>query len=99
ELYDALAEGDADLLELFKVLVDFDERMDRSPESERRYAALLSRLAAKDGLRELTAAGVARVIDQAARLAEDSGKLSVRMRPILDLMREADAHAELGAAP
>lgn len=99
ELYDALAEGDADFLELFKVLVDFDERMDRSPESERRYAALLSRLAAKDGLRELTAAGVARVIDQAARLAEDSGKLSVRMRPILDLMREADAHAELGAAP
>jgi predicted ATP-dependent protease len=32
------------------------------------------------------------------RLAEDSGKLSVRIRPMLDLMREADAIARTKAS-
>jgi lon-related putative ATP-dependent protease len=93
ELYELLAEGDPDFLELFKVLVDFDDCMDRSAESEIRYANLLGWLAFKDGLNDFTRAGVARMIEHAARLAEDAGKLSVRMRPILDLMREADSQA------
>jgi lon-related putative ATP-dependent protease len=93
ELYDILAEMDADFLELFKVLVDFEDRMDRTPESELRYASLIARLIRKDDLSDFTRSGVARVLDHAARLAEDSGKLSVRLRPILDLMREADAAA------
>jgi len=75
------------------VLVDFDDSMDRSAESEARYANLIGWLASKDGLHDFTRAGVARVIEHASRLAEDAGKLSVRMRPILDLMREADCLA------
>jgi len=93
ELYELLAENDPEFLELFKVLVDFDDCMDRSAESEPRYANLLGWLALEDGLHEFTRDGVARVIEHASRLAEDAGKLSVRMRPILDLMREADCHA------
>jgi len=98
ELYELLAEEDPDFLELFKVLVDFDDRMDRSTESEVRFANLLAWLAYKDGLHDFTRSGVARVLDHAARLSEDAAKLSVRMRPILDLMREADAHAALANA-
>jgi lon-related putative ATP-dependent protease len=98
ELYETLAEQDPDFLELFKILVDFEDRMDRTPETEVRYANLLAWLALKDGLHDFTCGGVARVIDHACRLAEDSGKISVCMRPILDLMREADCHAELANA-
>jgi lon-related putative ATP-dependent protease len=98
ELYDILAEVDADFLELFKVLVDFEDCMDRVPESELRYANLVARLTLKDDLSDFTRSAVARVLDHSARLAEDSGKLSVRMRPILDLMREADAIARMKAA-
>src|SRR6185436_15122850 len=93
ELYELLSEADPDFLELFKVLVDFDDSMDRSAESEVRYANLLGWLAFKDGLHDFTRGGVARVLEHSSRLAEDAGKLSVRMRPILDLMREADSQA------
>ena len=98
ELYDLLAEQDPDFLELFKVLVDFDDRMDRLPESEIRYANLLAWLAFKDGLSDFTRSGVARLLEHSSRLAEDAGKLSVRMRPILDLMREADSWAGMASA-
>lgn len=98
ELYDALADVDADFLELFKVLVDFEDRMERTSESELEYASLVARLVVQDDLSEFSRGAVARVLDHAARLAEDSGKLSVRMRPILDLMREADAIARKSGA-
>lgn len=98
EIYEMLAEHDPDFLELFKVLVDFDDRMDRLPATEVRYANLLAGLADRDGLYDFTSGGVARVLDHAARLAEDAGKLSVCMRPILDLMREADSHARRAEA-
>jgi lon-related putative ATP-dependent protease len=93
ELYDILVEQDPDFLELFKVLVEFDERMDRLPQTELAYASLLAALVEQEGLRDFGRTGVARVMEHAARLAEDSAKLSLRMRYILDLMREADACA------
>lgn len=99
DLYEVLADTDPDFLELFKVLVDFEDVMDRTPATEANYANLVAWLAFKDGLREFTRAGVARVLEHASRLAEDSGRLSVRMRSILDLMREADSHASLANAP
>jgi lon-related putative ATP-dependent protease len=98
ELYDLLAEEDPDFLELFKVLVDFDDCMERQPPSESRYAQLIAWLARKDELRDFSRDGVARIIDHAARLASDAGKLTVRMRPMLDLMREADARAGMAGA-
>ena len=95
ELYTMLSEHDPDFLELFKVLVEFDERMERSVDAERRYANVLARLASDSSLLPFTRGAVARLIEHAARLAEDGAKLSVRMRPMLDLMREADAIARI----
>jgi lon-related putative ATP-dependent protease len=94
ELYELLAEEDRDFLELFKVLVDFEDSMDRSAENELRYSNLLGWLAFKDGLHDFTHDGIARVVEHASRLAEDAGKLSICMRRILDLMREADTYAQ-----
>jgi predicted ATP-dependent protease len=83
--------------ELFKVLVDFEEEMDRRPETLALYARLLATLITKEGLLPFDREAVARVLEQAARLAGDAEKLSVHMRPVVDLLREAD-HAARGAA-
>jgi lon-related putative ATP-dependent protease len=95
ELYSALAEHDSDFLELFPVLVEFEEHVPRSLEAERRYAAVIARLASEDGLIHFSRSAVARLIEHAARLAEDGSKLSVRMRPIVDVMRQAETVASL----
>jgi lon-related putative ATP-dependent protease len=89
-LYYLLAALDPDFLELFKVIVDFEDDMDRGADSQALYARLVGSLAQKEGLRALDRAAVAHVLDHAARLAGDAEKLSMRMRPVVDLLREAD---------
>jgi lon-related putative ATP-dependent protease len=89
-LYYMLAALDPDFLELFKVMVDFEESMDRRPEAHALYATLIATLVRKEGLRALDRSAVARAIEHAARLAGDAQKLSVHMRPVVDLLREAD---------
>jgi lon-related putative ATP-dependent protease len=92
-IYGLLSRADPDFLELFKVIVDFDEAMERTPGSEARYANLIASLVRKEDLRTLDRAAVARVIEHAARLTGQADKISVQMRPIADLLREADACA------
>ncbi|RMF84116.1 MAG: ATP-dependent protease, partial [Nitrospinota bacterium] len=89
-LYCLLAQFDAEFNELFKVAVDFEEEMDRSPENQHLYARLLATLIRKEGLRPFDRSGVARVIEQSARMVSDAEKLSLHMRSVVDLLREAD---------
>ncbi|MGE0462541.1 MAG: AAA family ATPase [Vicinamibacterales bacterium] len=89
-LYYLLSALDPEFLELFKVLVDFEETMDRRPETESTYASLVATLVSQEKLRPFERGAVARVIDHAARSAGDAEKLSVQMRGILDLLRESD---------
>jgi predicted ATP-dependent protease len=89
-LYYLLCEYDPDFLELFKVQADFEEEIDRSHETDMLYARLIGTLARKEGLRPLDRAAVARVIEHAARIADDAEKVSTHMRSVSDLIREAD---------
>lgn len=89
-LYYLLAALDPEFLELFKVLVDFEESMERGPDAERAYASSVATLVTKEGLRPFDRSAVARVIEHAARAAGDAEKLSVHMRGIADLLRETD---------
>ncbi|HEY6561867.1 MAG TPA: ATP-binding protein [Polyangiaceae bacterium] len=89
-LYYLLAAFDPDFLELFKVMVDFESTMDRQPENEALYARLVATLVGKEELRAFDRGAVARVMDQAARSADDAEKLSIQMCTIADLLREAD---------
>ena len=89
-LYYLLSAQDPDFSQLFKVAVDFEDDMDRTAGRHMPYARLVATLARRDGLMPLNAAGVARVIEQASRLAGDSAKLSARMGLICDVLREAD---------
>jgi len=77
-------------MELFKVVVDFEEDLDRSPESTRLFARVIGSLARREKLRPFTAAAVGRMVEHASRLAEDQGKLSIHLGEISDVASEAD---------
>lgn len=99
-LYYLLHELDPDFPELFKVVADFEDRMDRSPETITAFARLLATAARKEGLRPLHRGAVARLVEQGSRLACDAGKLSLHTRRLADLLREAsywagEAHREV----
>ena len=92
-LYYLMYAYDPDFAELFKVAADFDEQLDRTPQSCHLYARLIATLLRRGELRAFTAEGVARTIEHAARLAGDSEKVTARVRAIADLLREADYYA------
>jgi lon-related putative ATP-dependent protease len=89
-LYYLLWQLDPDFAELFKVEVDFEEQMDRNGENQHVYARLIATLAKREELRPLDRGAVAGVIERSARLVGDTEKLSIRMRRITDLLREAN---------
>ncbi|MYM55972.1 Lon protease family protein [Thalassovita mangrovi] len=84
---------DPDFNELFKIQADFEEVVERSPENMVLFARLIGSYAKREGLRPVTADGVARLLDEATRVAEDSEKLSLRLRAVGDLLREAEHYA------
>jgi len=90
ELYYLLHEFDHDFSELFKVAADFEDDMDRDEENTLRYVRLMASLTRQANHRPLDAAAVALAVEHAARLADDSEKLSTHMRPVADLLQEAD---------
>lgn len=99
ELYGLLSQLDPDFFGLFKVAVDFEDEVARTPETSFAYARMIAAFIAREGMRHFEARAVARVLDHVARSAGDSEKLSAHMGELHDLVRESDYWAgERGAA-
>ncbi len=90
QLYYQLAALDPDFGDLFKVTADFEETLVRKDDADLLYARLLGAIAKREDIRPLDRSAAARVIDYSARLSGTAEKLSVRMGPVIDLIREAD---------
>lgn len=88
-LYYLLSALDPEFDELFKVMADFEDDMDRDSRSQASYARLIAGLAVKEELRPFEKAAVERLIEYSARLAGDAHKLTAQVRSITDVMREA----------
>lgn len=86
--YYMLHEMDPDFPELFKVEADFDEEMPRNEINTLNFARLIASRARKFNLRDLETDAVARLIIFSSRLAQDSEKLSMRLRTIDELLIE-----------
>jgi lon-related putative ATP-dependent protease len=103
-LYSLLTEYDSDFKEFFKVAADFDDTVERSPETATLYARVIAATVRREKLRPLDREGVARAIEFTSRLSGDSEKLSTQMRGLIDLLQEADyragtaGHERIGAA-
>ncbi len=92
-LYALLAMLDPEFRLLFKVQADFDDQMTRNKRNLQLFARLIAGYAQSHGLRPLTAGGVARLLDEASRLADDTRKLSLHLGSLDDFTREADHYA------
>jgi len=89
-LYFLLCAYDPDFGEHFKVLADFEDDFARTPENEAAFVRLTASIARRDGLKPLDRAAAARVVEHAARLADHSGKLSLRVAELREALIEAD---------
>ncbi len=95
-LYYLLSANDEEFAELFKIAAEFEDRVERTPETTLLFARLVCGIGRREKLRPLDRAAVARVIERTARLAANSGKLWIGMRAIADLLQEADQLAADG---
>jgi lon-related putative ATP-dependent protease len=89
-LYYLLSQHDEDFAELFKIAADFDDRVTRNANATMLYARVIATIVRREHLRAFDRDAVARVIEQAARLAGDSERLSTSMWAIHELLQEAD---------
>jgi len=87
--YYALYNLDPEFGELFKVRVEFDTDMERSPDLEDAYVQFIRACCEEEDLPGFTPEAVAHVVEFGARLADDQERLSTRFGVVADLVREA----------
>lgn len=92
-LYYLLSQLDPEFHDLFKVEADFDDELDRSPEADKAFARLIGTLARREKMRPFDGSGLARVMEQAVRIAGDAAKFTIHRRSLVDTMQEADFFA------
>ncbi len=88
--YYRLAAMDPDFSELFKVAADFDDRIDREKKNIADFARLLAGIVKKENLKALNKSGMAAVIEHAVRMTDDQERITLRVGPLADLLREAN---------
>ncbi|WP_428623786.1 Lon protease family protein [Sedimenticola sp.] len=93
-LFYLLKEYDPEFGLLFKVEADFAEQLSREQDNEMLYARLIATLQKREGIRVITRDGVARIIEQLARQANNGDKISLKLSSLLDLLQEANYQAE-----
>jgi len=89
-LYYLLSQRDEDFPELFKIAADFDDRVVRDNDATLLYARVIATIVRREHLRAFDRGAVALVVEQAARSAGDSERLSTSLRAIVELLQEAD---------
>jgi lon-related putative ATP-dependent protease len=88
-LYYQLYEHDPEFAELFKVVADFEDQMERTADNHMLYARLIASTVQKEGLLHLDNQAVAKVIEEAARQVEENSKISLHLGWMADLLRES----------
>jgi len=87
--YYLLDRYDPEFSELFKIAADFEDQIGRSDENVEHRARLLATVVRQENLKHLDRTAVARLMEESARHAGDSERLSADIRQATDLMREA----------
>ena len=87
--YYLLEQYDPEFPELFKVAADFEDRLLRDEGNQLGLARWLATTIREEKLKHLDAAGMARLLEDSARHAGDSERLSTDIRRATDLLREA----------
>ncbi|MCL6477700.1 MAG: AAA family ATPase [Peptococcaceae bacterium] len=94
QIYSLLRTYDEDFQKFFKVKVDFDTEMPRTPENLAHYAAFVGAVCTRENLRHFDRTGLAELIGYGSRLAGNQNKLSTRFNEVIEVVYEAAAWAE-----
>lgn len=94
-LFYLLLTQDEDFQKLFKVKVDFDIEMPRTPENICQYVAFVSSICRRSSLLHFDRSGLARIIEYGSRLAGHQNKLSTHFNEVSEIVYEANALARL----
>lgn len=94
QIYGLLRAYDEDFQKFFKVKVDFDTEMPRSPENMAHYAAFVGAVCTREGLPHFDKTGLAQLIEYGSRLAGHQNKLSTRFNEVIEVVYEAAAWAQ-----
>jgi lon-related putative ATP-dependent protease len=93
-LYYLLCALDEDFGELFKVKVDFEDSLPRTPEFEELYARFVAAACHDDALPPFASDAVAQLIEHGARLVPHQARITSRLGELLDVVREAAFYAQ-----
>ncbi len=94
---------DEDFRELFRVKVDFDDSLARTPEFELLFARFIGSACREESLVPFAPDGVAKLIEHCSRMVAHQKRLTSRLGELLDLIRESAfwaarrGHALVGA--
>jgi len=91
QIYHLLHQVDEDFQKLFKVMVDFEVVMPRTPENLKNYAAFVGSVCRREGLPHFDRSGLAEIIEYGSRLAANQHKLSTQFNEVVEVIFEAAA--------
>jgi predicted ATP-dependent protease len=89
-IYQTLAMYDEDFWEIFKVKADFNYDVERNDKNILDYAAFIKGCCEDCEARQLDPTGVAKILEQSARIVADQERLSSRFAQIKEWIEEAD---------
>jgi lon-related putative ATP-dependent protease len=89
-LYYLLLQYDPEFSELFKVEADFETEIEWDRENQDLYAKLIASIIEKESTKPFKNAAVARLIEQSARLTNDTERLNTKLHDLHELIVEAD---------
>lgn len=87
--YYLLEQYDPEFAELFKVAADFEDELTRNEANLEGLSRCLATTIRREGLKHMSSAGMARLMEEGSRHAGDSERLSTDIRRASDLLREA----------
>ena len=96
--YYMLSSLDPDFQGLFKAAAEMEDVVDWNAQSETAFARQIAAICRQEEISHLDPTGVAAIMEQAARQADDAEKLSIRIGKISDLLRESDYWARKAGA-
>ncbi len=93
--YNLLYNYDEEFRKLFKVLVDFDNIVDRDKDSMNKVARFISKHSETDSIKHFDKLAVKEIINYSSRLAGAKDKISAHFNLIADLIYESDNWASI----
>jgi lon-related putative ATP-dependent protease len=89
-LYQLLFIYDDDFGKLFKIKAQFDWEMKRTPEHLQEFCALVAAYCQEEKLLPVHKTGMGRIIEYAQELAGNQEKLTLQLKDVLDVVKEAN---------